>query len=63
MNEYQEYNLVKVGNNYDQWMLYGDKDGERGDWIATFNDKNHAKLVVEFFNQRIKEAQDDNRNP
>ena len=57
MSNYQEYNLTKVGNNYNQYMLFGDKNGEQGDLIATINDLHHAELIIEFLNQMLEEEQ------
>ena len=55
MSEYQEFNLTKVGNNYGQYMLFGDNDGEQGDLIATFHDLHYAELAVAFLNQMLEE--------
>ena len=50
--EYQEFYLSKVGNDYDQYMLVGIKDGQ-GNTIATYNDLHYAELAVAFLNQMI----------
>ena len=55
MKQYQEYNLTKVGNNYDEWMLYGDNDDEQGDLIATIRGHDHAFAIAELLNQMLEE--------
>ena len=57
MSEYQEFNLTKVGNNYDQYMLFGDNEGEQGDLIATFHNLHYAELTVAFLNQMLEEEE------
>ena len=52
---YDEFNLSKVGNNYDDWMLFGDREGEQGDLIATFTSLYYAELVVELLNNMLSE--------
>ena len=58
MTEYQEYNLSKdaTPDHAPQYTLYGDKEGERGDRIATFYNKHYAELCAEFLNQMVEEC-------
>ena len=56
---YDEFNLTKVGNNYDEWMLFGDREGEYGDLIATFTSLHYAELAAEFLNQMVEEERNE----
>lgn len=43
MTNSKNWNLSKVGNNYDQWMLYDDND--KGKYVGLIQDEANAHIA------------------